>query len=358
MTKNISTPKTDNLQWRQIQASQLTTDFIMEWQELLDRTENSDPFLSIHWLSPWLADNPRNNLLIIGLRNDRLILLMPLHKNCMGIQLGGFIDGEQQDLALICPHENGHALVMSMLTHLKPFMIRLDAMLQNGGLPLVEQCEKLNWSSVATNGKQSPYVETGPCWDTYFKARKKKVRDTYTKRSRKIEKDLKMQTVVVTTPKEVIRWLPTMVQLEQSTWKSSTGLFTSTNFELTRKRLLTLAEAGKLRLFLLLADEQLVAYNYTLLHANRLWYFNTAYDTEYKKVSPGVYQMVEMIKFCFTHRYTSVEMLGERPRYKREWTPLYRQRTTVYLFAPGVSKMIGPLLLHFYRATKERLRRR
>lgn len=348
---------TNHLQWRQLNATQITPDLVEKWQELEARIENSDPFLTSEWLLPWLEESPRDNKLLVGLRDDRLILIMPLRKKFVQMQLGGFIDSEQQDLALVCPGENSSALIEAMMSHIQPHIIRLDAMLENRDLPLMDYCRKSNWASISNHGKQSPYVEITSTWEEYFQARTKKVRDTYIKRSRKIEEKLKMQSILVTTPTEVTEWLPSLVRLEQGTWKSATGIFNSANVELTSKRLLALAAANKLRLFLLMADHQLVAYNVTLLHGNKIWYFNTAYSMEHKKVSPGIYQMVEMIKHCFNHEYLTVEMLGTRPRYKREWTPLYRQRTTAYLFAPGISKTVGPLVLRFYRFTKRTLRR-
>jgi CelD/BcsL family acetyltransferase involved in cellulose biosynthesis len=346
-----------DLQWLKLNGSGIKPDLIAQWHDLLNRTDCRDPFLTPQWLLPWLDSGEGRNQLLVALRCNRLIFLMPMRNGAFLKQLGGFLESEQQDLALICPQANAGELAGSMLAFTHPSFIRLDAMQKYQPMPLVAHCEAAGWGIVAGRGKQSPYVKITCDWETYWRERKTKVRKKYSRCSLKIQQELSARTILATTIEEVNQWLPAMAQLEQNSWKSATGIFSPANIEQTRQRLSALAEADKLRLFILAADRQLLAYNVTLFHRKRLWYYNTAFNAEYKEFSPGIHLMVEMIKHGFDHNLKSVEMLGGRQRNKMEWTQLWRQRTTAYLFSPGWSTTIGTAGLRFLRFAKSSLKR-
>ena len=347
----------NDLQWSRLKGSRIKPDLIAQWQDLVDRSESRDPFLTPQWLLPWLKENSGRNQLLVATRSGRLIFLMPIQRGLFLQQLGGFLNSEQQDLALICPHENADRLVGPMLDSIKPAIIRLDVVKKQNSLPLISHCETAGWEIVSNGGKQSPYVTVCCNWDTYWLEISSKCRRNYSRKSRKMLQELPARTILATTAEEVNEWLPAMVRLEQSSWKSATGLFSPAHIEQTRQRLLALAEADKLRLFILAADRQLMAYNVTLFHQGRLWLYNTAFNAEYSALGPGVYLMVEMIKYGFDYQLKSVELLGGRQRYKDEWAKQWRQRTTAYLFPPGLSAAIGTSGLRFWRFAKTSLKK-
>lgn len=342
----------NDIQWLRLNGSQIKPELIAQWQNLVDRSESRDPFLTPQWLLPWLKQSGGRNQLLVATRNERLVFLMPIQRGFFLQQLGGFLDSEQQDLALICPHESADRLLEPMLASIKPAFVRLDVVQKHDAMPLVPHCETAGWKIVTNNSKQSPFVNICCNWDTYWLEISAKCRRNYSRNRRKMLRELSTQTILATTVEQVNEWLPAMVRLEQSSWKSATGIFSPAYIELTRQRLLALAQADKLRLFLLAADQQLIAYNVTLLHQERLWLYNTAFDAKHHAVSPGVYLMVEMIKYGFDHQLKSVELLGGRQRFKEEWAKQLRQRTTAYLFPPGLSSTVAASGLRFRRFVK------
>jgi CelD/BcsL family acetyltransferase involved in cellulose biosynthesis len=346
----------NGLQWQQINGSQINSDLGAQWHDLVDRSKSRDPFLTPQWLLPWLKAGGGRNQLRIAFRQGRLVYLMPVQRRLFLEQLGGFLDSEQQDPALICPYENAEALIGQMFTSFRPMFIRMDAIQKHPSIPLVAHCEAAGWKIVANSGKQSPYVKVLGDWETYWCARSAKTRQKYSRISRKIREVLSAQSILATTIEELNAWLPAMVRLERNSWKGASGIFSPANIVLTRQRLLAMAEADKLRLFVLATDRQLLAYNITLNHQGRLWYYNTAFNAEYKDFSPGIHLLVEMIKYGFDHNLNSVEMLGGRHGYKMKWTKQWRQRTTRYLFSPGLSTTIGTAGLRVFRFTKSGLK--
>jgi CelD/BcsL family acetyltransferase involved in cellulose biosynthesis len=341
-----------DIQWLRLKRSQIKSGLIAQWQDLMDRSESCDPFLSPQWLLPWLEKKNGRSQLLVAMRGRRLIFLMPIQRCFLLQQLGGFLDSEQQDLALICPQENADRLVGPMLDAIKPTILRLDVVKKKNSIPLVAYCEAAGWQIVTSGGKQSPYVDLRCDWETYWLKINTRYRSNHLRCSRKMMRELSAQTILATTAEEVNEWLPAMARLEQSSWKSDTGIFSPALIEQTRQRLLALAEVDKLRLFILAADRQLIAYNVTLCHQGRLWYYNTAFNTEYRALSPGVYLMLEMIKYGFDNQLKSAELLGGRQRYKDNWTKERRQRATTYLFPIGIRGNIAAFGLRLRRLAK------
>jgi CelD/BcsL family acetyltransferase involved in cellulose biosynthesis len=347
----------NDLKWSKLKGSQIEPDVLVQWQDLVGRSKSSDPFLTPQWLLPWLNAGNGRNQLIVAFRRGRLVFLMPIGRGLFQQQLGGFVDSEQQDLALICPLENAAALVGPMLTAIRPAVLRLDTLQKHDAFPLVPHCETAGWKLMSSGGKQSPYIKVGGDWETYLLERSSRCRRKFLRKSREIQRDLSARTILVTTKREVSAWLSAMAELEQSSWKNGTGIFSPATIEQTRQRLLAMAEADQLRLFLLVKERQLMAYNVALFHKGRLWYYNAAFNSEYKNHSPGIHLMGEMIKYGFDYQLKSVELLGGRSRYKEEWTRQWRQRTTAYLFSPGLSAIVGTSGLRFWRSVKTRLKR-
>jgi uncharacterized protein involved in exopolysaccharide biosynthesis/CelD/BcsL family acetyltransferase involved in cellulose biosynthesis len=341
-----------DLQWSRLKGSQIKPDLIVQWQDLVERSESRDPFLTSQWLLPWLKEKSGRNQLLVAMRSGRLIFLMPIQRSFFMQQLGGFLDSEQQDLALICPQENADRLVGPILDAVKPAFLRLDVVQKQNSIPLVAHCETAGWQIITNSGKQSPYVDLCCDWETYWLKISSKYRRNYLRCSRKMMRELSTRTILATTVEQVNEWLPAIARLEQSSWKSDTGIFSPALIEQTRQRLLALAEVDKLRLFILTADRQVIAYNVTLCHQGCLWYYNSAFSMEYRALSPGVYLMVEMIKYGFENQLKSVELLGGRQRYKDEWAKQRRQRTTTYLFSTGLSATTAAFGLRLWRLTK------
>jgi uncharacterized protein involved in exopolysaccharide biosynthesis/CelD/BcsL family acetyltransferase involved in cellulose biosynthesis len=347
----------NDLQWLKLSGSRIKPDLIAQWQDLVDRSDSCDPFLTPQWLLPWLEKSGIRNQLLVAIRGGRLVFLMPIQRGFFLRQLGGFLDSEQQDLALICPQENVDMLVGSMLASIRPAFIRLDVVQKQNAMPLASHCASVGWKIVGSNGKQSPYVNVCCNWDAYWMEISARYRRNYMRNKRKMLRELPARTILAATAEEVNEWLPAMALLEQSSWKGATGIFSRACAEQTRQRLLALAQADKLRLFILAADRKLMAYNVTLFHRGRLWYYASAFNAEYNALSPGVYLMVEMIKYGFDYQLKSVELLGRRQRYKDEWTNQRRQRTTAYLFPPGLRSAIGPAGLRLWQLAKTNLKK-
>jgi len=80
-----------------------------------------------------------------------------------------------------------------------------------------------------------------------------------------------------------------------------------------------MAERMQLHLFFLKVDEQTVAVQFTVAHANRLWIYKVGHDEAWSWCSPGVLLMHQVVKFCFEKGMTGCEFLGSDEPWLHIW---------------------------------------
>lgn len=334
-----------------------THTFITQWAALCGASSRPDPFLSPEWLGPFFQIKPRRLELLAGFHNDKLVLLIPVarhphEKNFrVSMCLGGYVSSEQQQMGLVSPEIHMETAVSALMDFfarrkIKP-AIALDVLFDQDplALSLVHALESNGWRKLTQPGKQSPYVQLDSDFDGYLQGIKRRVRREYLRRKRKMETHVETGQRIISSPEALRRWLPDMIQIEQASWKKHTGIFSSAHRDLTVRQLFDLAARDRLRGFLLFSQGQLVAYDLELFHDNRLWSYTVAYDAAYRSYGPGIHLQVEVIKYGFQQKAASVELLGDMQPYKLNWAHGTRQRSTVYLFPPGILAAVGPGLL-------------
>ncbi|HBF42767.1 MAG TPA: hypothetical protein DDW42_03905 [Desulfobacteraceae bacterium] len=346
-------------------ASDIDETFLADWKNLLKSSLWTDPFLTPTWLSPCVSLYPGRYKLLVGYCNGTLVFLMPIETPCYGsipiccIRLGGHISSEQQRMGIVRSGEEleiiVHALV-SMFSNknaARP-VIGLDCLVGEDPLAimLIKSICSRGWKKVEHPGKESPYVKLESDFETYLKGVKRNVRREYLRRKRKIEHDLSVERMIISSGEEVSYWLPEIIRVEHNSWKKDTGLFCPKFRELSSRRLFAMAESGMLRVFLLLSDKQLIAYDIEFMFEGRLWSFSVSFDAEYRKYGPGIDLQVEVIRYGFDQHIKAVELLGGSQSYKSAWAHATRERSSIYLFPCGIKSAVGPIFLNAFKSIR------
>lgn len=81
-----------------------------------------------------------------------------------------------------------------------------------------------------------------------------------------------------------------------------------------------LAKQGWLKIFLQQLDGKTIAYGVTFSFRNAIFYWNTSYDLDYSKCSPGKIILYEMIRYCYENGYKKLDMMAGGEEYKFRWT--------------------------------------
>lgn len=213
------------------------------------------------------------------------------------------------------------------------------------------------WTKVERPGKKSPYIIISGTFDDYFMNVKRRVRKEYKRCKRNLESDYQIKRELITSPERLDMWLDEMIRIERISWKREVGLFSAGNQKTSLTRFKSLADSDKIRVFLLIANEKLVAYDIEIMDSNILWSFNTAFDPEFGKYGPGIDLQLEVIRYAFDHNVDRVELLGDNLPYKRSFAHHTHDRSTVYLFPPGLPALFGPFILKSVKQLKGLVRK-
>lgn len=73
-------------------------------------------------------------------------------------------------------------------------------------------------------------------------------------------------------------------------------------------------------------------------HGNRLWGLKTGYDERFRRVSPGLLLMQDILREACERGYEAVEFLGAAEPYKAIWTDRQRDYCSIRLYP-----MLSPL---------------
>ena len=350
------------MQIKIIKFSEIDDVFINKWKLISDTYFS--PFLSMEWQRPLFGSKKNNYKIITGFYNEELVFLSPLKYTAHGlmVKIGGYISSEQQRIALVNSNfetEEITDLLVEKLTGLfnRP-VIACDFIKKEDilALSLIKKLKLKGWSTLEFDGKKSPYLHLENDFETYLKTVKRSVVKEYLRRKKKLEKDYPVEIKLVTEKNELIKHLPEIIRVEHSSWRQDDGIFSSGNLDIIIRQLKALSSSNMLRLFLLITDGKLIAYDIEFLHGKNLWTYNRAFDPGFKKYGPGINLQMEAVKYGFENRLKSVEFLGDNRPYKQPWSNGIHSRSIVFLFPPGIKGIIGRIIIKTGKKIKNRFK--
>ena len=106
----------------------------------------------------------------------------------------------------------------------------------------------------------------------------------------------------------------------------------------------SMAEGNYFRGYLLLADEKPVAYFYGALYNGMFYAFNTSYDSNYSKLSPGIFLLRRMIELFIEKDIEIIHFgYGDSP-YKRMFGNDVVEEATFRIYGSGIKARFAQLL--------------
>ena len=330
---------------------------VSTWKGLSQASDH--PFLSIEWLEPELCEN-KSTRVLTGLRNKEPVWALPYIQTFLGqcLLLGGYVSSEQAFITLNSETVSAKTVADALTNFLnKKFLkpvVAMDCIIDEDPVAseLAISLVASGWKKMEIPGKKSPYVVITGTFDDYFINVKRSVRKEYQRRTRKLASDYQIQREIIASPKDFDDWLDEIIRVEKSSWKKAYGLFSRGNLKTSVARFRSLAALDKLRVFLLIANKKLIAYDIEFVSGRILWSFNTAFDPGFRKYGPGIDLQLEAIHYAFDHHLDRVELLGDNQPYKQSWSHDSHIRSTVYLFPPGFTSLLGPFILRTAKRIK------
>lgn len=162
---------------------------------------------------------------------------------------------------------------------------------------------------------------------------------------------------LVESPVDLGRDLERGLVIEASGWKGRAGtsiLSEPSTASFYRSVAGAYHAFGELKLSGISLDGQLVAFDMSLLHNNRLWLLKTGFDESYRRLAPGLVLRLSIIERGFELGLSGHELLGDDSEWKRKFASGHRahSRLRAYRARPA------PMIRYAYRRwTRPRLRR-
>jgi CelD/BcsL family acetyltransferase involved in cellulose biosynthesis len=209
----------------------------------------------------------------------------------------------------------------------------------------------------------SPIVDTTVSKEEFRAASKPRWGAPLDRFRRKMQREHAAELRLVEPPRDLGAELREGFQIEASGWKGESGTAILSTPE-TREFYTSLAHAmaarDALRLSGIYFGDRMVAFDYTLLHANRLWLLKTGFDEEHRRLAPGLVMRLGIIERSIDLGMEAHELLGGDEEWKLKFSSTDRRQSILRIYpggprgslAYGYRRHIRPRLRTAYRALR------
>lgn len=148
-----------------------------------------------------------------------------------------------------------------------------------------------------------------------------KSRQSLRRKQRRFEDNHRVAFLEIADPAEAVQWMDRIADLEKSSWKGAegVGVFKRADHRAFYRILFeALAASGRLRLSILLADDQPAAYEIAFWNGHRHAMHTMAFDPAYAAYSPGRLLLLHSVRRCFAEQTAVFDFLQNDQAYKRQ----------------------------------------
>lgn len=169
----------------------------------------------------------------------------------------------------------------------------------------------------------SPFVEVASRWETYEQSLSSRRRYDYRRGRRVLERFGTVESMLISpTEKEASELLTTAFRVEKRSWKGLSGSAIETSPRMREFFLdlgVAVAAQGRLRLAFLRVNDEPIAMQIALLHADAYWLLKVGYDESWSKVSPGYQLMMDVVRIVHERGLCRAEFLGTEESWLGIW---------------------------------------
>lgn len=206
----------------------------------------------------------------------------------------------------------------------------------------------------------SPIVATDGDFDAWRKQSKSRWGAPLERFRRKMGRDYEAELEIVVAPSDLEAELDDGFRVEASGWKgrAGTAIVSTPETEAFYRELgRELDRRDALRLSRIVLDERAVAFDFCVLHRNRLYLLKTGFDEDFRRLAPGLVMRLSVVERCFEQGLDAHELLGSESEWKNKFATTKRDHVTlrVYPHRPvsvaryGYRAALRPLLKRVYR---------
>jgi len=322
------------------------------WNPLLERTDTAVPFLTHEWLTTWWASFGcgADPFVLVVRRGDEPVALAPLRVSRDDRRLS-FMANAYSMRANFLLADEPEASLRAIFAHLAGSGLQWDEMLFNY-MPGESAATRLSAAVCSECGLRfgfrpslmSPHLSlAGLDWDEYLKGLGAGFRKNLLQSERRLSRE-GGHAAIYAEPNSLEEALDACRQVALTTWQHEQGTSIASApqlWEFYRSFARVAAKRGWLRIGLLKAQDQPIAFQYNVCYGHTMYDLKPGYNQEFRRYSPGHVLTAFMIRRAFKEGATDYDMLGMDEPYKMEWTDQVRPHTCLCVAGPGVAAALG-----------------
>jgi len=347
-----------------IQPATLTTHIISDvasfrelrndWNALLQACPNDRIFLSWEWFYTWwlhLSENRKLHIIVVrldgvlialaplALRPARMSRLMPWQ--VLEFLASGNVGSDYLSFLIRPGHEQTavHEIAACLAKSIRMLeLVRIEKS-SAGMAELSRLLQVTGWKSLGLTTNYCPYsILSGHTWDSYLLSLHTRHRKNIDKMLRRLHRDFDVSLHVAATEAEREWAMDVFVRLHLRRWSMNGG-----STALNSKKLIdfhlafskTSLERGWLKLYTLLLNGTPVASLYVFKYGNVYYHYQSAFDPDYARYSPGTAILALGIKNAIEDGAVEFDFLHDNEPYKYLWARQDRELIRLELYPAG-----------------------
>jgi CelD/BcsL family acetyltransferase involved in cellulose biosynthesis len=325
------------------------------WNEILSQTTCANIQLTYEWLSSWwevFGENERLSLItitdegkIIGIAP--LIITKVINKAGLKLRKLTFVgDGLTDYHDLLVVNDRRKEALQILLKFIVNSKENWDAIhfrnvrSDSPNLPVLRDAfQAMPLTFIERINIQSPYISIDRNWMNYYGALGRNIKSDIQRRLNYLTRMGKAEFIHLHKVDDVTNTLGIIKSIHEKCQGAKGEISWYTNDKRFRFVSLILKRFGDrkwLDIVFFKLNEKIIAYYLGFVYDNVVYFWNTGFDPEFSKMSPGKLLLHHWIKDAFEAGYKEFDfMVGEEP-YKFQWTSRTRPNYELFLFKDTV----------------------
>lgn len=334
----------------------------VEWDALLDESDQSVYFLRHAWVRAWWRaySPPRSSLMVITCRDARgdLVGLAPFYRRqhrTLGVRhareilfLGTGLHLRTSEALDIVARKSTEPAVAEAICGFLEAQVDWDR-LWLADVPETSPMLPYLRRGLGPRLSVQPYgrahhVETRSGWDTFLSSLGKSMRTNVAYYTRRLFRAHTCTFNLAAGPDDFQRAAGALVRLHQELWTSrgEPGAFSRGHFrEFLQETMREALEAGRLRLWTLSVDGSIAAVLLGFLDKGVVHYFQGGFDPRFARESLGTVMLGLCIRACIDDpTVIAFDFMGGDASYKESWTRQGTARVELTVERPGLRTLL------------------
>jgi CelD/BcsL family acetyltransferase involved in cellulose biosynthesis len=321
------------------------------WNEILSQTENANVQLTHEWLSSWwevFGDNKKLSLITIT-DGGKIVGIAPLTITKVICKAGFELrkltfmgDGLTDYHDLLIANERREEILQILLKFIVNSRDNWDAIhfrnvrSDSPNLPIMrDTLGNTTFTFVERINIQCSYIPINCNWLNYYDTLGKNIRSDIRRRSNLLTKMGKVEFIRLHEVEDVMDTLYVIKSIHvkcrrakgEISWYTDNKRFSFVSLILER-----FGDRKWLDLVFLKLNGRIIAYYLGFMYDNIVYFWNTGFDPEFSKVSPGKLLLHHWIKESFADGYREFDFMVGEESYKRQWTSPTRPNYEFFIF--------------------------